>query len=169
MKRKSFFCFFFIVLLISPAPILAETLEEMKDTRKKRQAEALLPLASYAGLTVGASVFLALVAAYGIYAVTKYAIKKAERVSDKDNHACGRDIGWCRPKCFPGEHLDWDDPLLCGSYYCCMPGRGRGSRGGSKGKQGSRRRGNLYYLEFSGRNVTSKTQSLLPCLSPTSF
>lgn len=77
MKRKSFFCFFFIVLLISPAPILAETL---KDTRKKRQAEALLPLASYAGLTVGASVFLALVAAYGIYAVTKYAIKKGTYV-----------------------------------------------------------------------------------------
>lgn len=80
MKRKSFFCFFFIVLLISPAPILAETLEEMKDTRKKRQAEALLPLASYAGMTVGASVFLALVAAYGIYAVTKYAIKKGTYV-----------------------------------------------------------------------------------------
>lgn len=76
MKRKSFFCFFFIVLLISPAPVLAETLEEVKDTRKKRQVGALLPLASYTGMTVGAPLFLALVAAYGIYAVTRYAIKK---------------------------------------------------------------------------------------------
>lgn len=99
MKRKSFFCFFFIVLLISPAPILAETLEEMKDTRKKRQAEALLPLASYAGMTVGASVFLALVAAYGIYAVTKYAIKKGTYVQSHFG-ACTRILPFVIHVCY---------------------------------------------------------------------
>lgn len=96
MKRKSFFCFFFIVLLISPAPILAETL---KDTRKKRQAEALLPLASYAGMTVGASVFLALVAAYGIYAVTKYAIKKGTYVQSHCG-ACTRILRFVIHVCY---------------------------------------------------------------------
>lgn len=64
-----------------------------------------------------------------------------ERVFDKDNYVCGRGIGWCRLKCFLGEYLDWDDFLLCGLYYCCMFGRGRGSRGGFKGKCGNRRRG----------------------------
>lgn len=76
MKRKSILCVIFIVLLVSPAPILTETLEDMNETRSKRQAQVLLPLASYAGMTVAGPVFAALVAAYGIYAVTKYAIKK---------------------------------------------------------------------------------------------
>lgn len=76
METKSILCVFFIVLLVSPAPILTETLEDMNETRNKRQAQVLLPLASYAGMTVAAPVFAALVTAYGIYAVTKYAIKK---------------------------------------------------------------------------------------------
>ena len=76
MERKSFLCLFFLVLLISPAPILAETLEEVKETRNKRQAQVLLPLASYAGMTVSAPLFAALVTAYGIYAVTRYAIRR---------------------------------------------------------------------------------------------
>lgn len=76
MKRKSILCVFFIVLLVSPAPILAETLEDMNETRSKRQAQVLLPLASYLGMTVAAPVFAAFVTAYGIYAVAKYAIKK---------------------------------------------------------------------------------------------
>lgn len=76
MERKSFLCLFFVVLLISPAPILAETLEEEKETRNKRQAQVLLPLASYAGMTVSAPLFAALVTAYGIYAVTRYAISR---------------------------------------------------------------------------------------------
>lgn len=76
MKRKSILSVFFVVLLVSPAPILAETLEDMNETRNKRQAQVLLPLASYAGMTVAAPLFAALVTAYGIYAVTKYAIKK---------------------------------------------------------------------------------------------
>lgn len=76
MERKSFLCLFFVVLLISPASILAETLEEVKETRNKRQAQILLPLASYAGMTVSAPLFAALVAAYGIFAVTRYAIRR---------------------------------------------------------------------------------------------
>lgn len=76
MKRKSILSVFFVILLVSPAPILAETLEDMNETRNKRQVQVLLPLASYAGMTVAAPLFAALVTAYGIYAVTKYAIKK---------------------------------------------------------------------------------------------
>lgn len=76
MKRKSILSIFFVILLFSPAPILAETLEDMNETRSKRQAQVLLPLASYLGMTVAAPVFAALVTTYGIYAVTKYAIKK---------------------------------------------------------------------------------------------
>lgn len=76
METKSILCVFFIVLLVSPTPILTETLEDMNETRNKRQAQVLLPLASYAGMTVAAPVFAALVTAYGIYAVTTYAIKK---------------------------------------------------------------------------------------------
>lgn len=82
MKRKSFICGFIIVLLVSPASILAENLEEVKESRSKRQAQVLLPIASYAGMTVSAPLFAALVAAYGIYAVTKYAISKGIILTD---------------------------------------------------------------------------------------
>lgn len=76
MDRKSCSCIFFIVLLISPGLILAKTMKDLRESKNKRQAQALLPLASYAGMTVSAPLFVALVAAYGIYAVTRYAIKK---------------------------------------------------------------------------------------------
>ena len=77
MEKKYFLCVFFVVLLVSPAPILTEALEKERETENKRQAQALLPLAYYAGMTVSAPLFFALVAAYGIYAVTSYAIKRA--------------------------------------------------------------------------------------------
>lgn len=77
MEKKYFLCVFFVVLLVSPAPILAEAMEKERETENKRQAQALLPLAYYAGMIVSAPLFFALVAAYGIYAVTSYAIKRA--------------------------------------------------------------------------------------------
>lgn len=127
MKRRSIMCGFFIVLLVSPAPILTETFEDMKETRSKRQAQALLPLASYAGLTVAAPLFAALVTAYGIYAVTKYAIKKAKSntrtKNNSDSHSCANNRGWCRKTCFSHEHVDWPNNGVCGSYYCCRPGK----------------------------------------------
>lgn len=81
MDRKSCFCIFFIVLLISPGLILAKTMKDLRESKNKRQAQALLPLWYYTGMTVSAPVFAALVAAYGIYAVTKYAIKKGNKKS----------------------------------------------------------------------------------------
>lgn len=81
MDRKSYFCIFFIVLLISPGLILAKTMKDLRESKNKRQAQALLPLSYYTGITVSAPVFAALVAAYGIYAVTKYAIKKGNKKS----------------------------------------------------------------------------------------
>ena len=75
--KKYFLCVFFVVLLVSPAPILTEALEKERETENKRQAQALLPLAYYARMTVSAPLFFALVAAYGIHAVTSYAIKRA--------------------------------------------------------------------------------------------
>lgn len=115
MKMKSFFCFFFIVLLISPAPILAETLEEVKDNRKKRQAGAILPLESYAGMTVGASVFLALVEAYGIYAVTRYAIKKGTYVQSHCG-TCTRILSFAIHVCY--EQSAERVTLLCCLLTC---------------------------------------------------
>lgn len=122
MDRKSCFCIFFIVLLISPGLILAKTMKDLRESKNKRQAQALLPLSYYTGITVSAPVFAALVAAYGIYAVTKYAIKKA--TTRNDSHSCANNRGWCRRSCFNHEYIDWyhtDD--VCGSFYCCRPGR----------------------------------------------
>ncbi|VDI13409.1 Hypothetical predicted protein, partial [Mytilus galloprovincialis] len=65
MDQKKILCLLYTILLILPAQILGESVAESK--REKRQA-ALLPLASYAGLTVAAPLFLTLIAAYGIYA-----------------------------------------------------------------------------------------------------
>lgn len=121
MKRKSILSVFFVILLVSPAPILAETLEDMNETRNKRQAQVLLPLASYAGMTVAAPLFAALVTAYGIYAVTKYAIKKAK--SNSDSHSCANNRGWCRKTCFSHEQIDWANNAVCGSFNCCRPGK----------------------------------------------
>nr|WGF13402.1 big defensin 4 [Crassostrea gigas] len=121
MKRKSILSIFFVILLFSPAPILAETLEDMNETRNKRQAQVLLPLASYLGMTVAAPVFAALVTTYGIYAVTKYAIKKAK--SNSDSHSCANNRGWCRKTCFSHEYIDWTNNAVCGSYNCCRPGK----------------------------------------------
>mmetsp|Transcript_39675 Transcript_39675/g.64364 ORF Transcript_39675/g.64364 Transcript_39675/m.64364 type:complete len:124 (-) Transcript_39675:90-461(-) len=122
MERKSFLCLFFVVLLISPAPILAETLEEVKETRNK----SLLPLASYAGLTVPAPLFFALVAAHGIYAVTRYAIRRANSGRQKrtiwDSDPCANIGGTCRPVCFPPEYIDILQSYNCGSYKCCRSG-----------------------------------------------
>ena len=77
MEKKYFLCVFFVVLLVSPAPILAEALEKERETENKRQAQALFPLRYYAGMTVPTSLFFALVAAYGIHAVTRYYISRA--------------------------------------------------------------------------------------------
>lgn len=59
MERKTFWCVFFIILLVSPASILAKTLEEVNKARNISQAQVLLPIASYAGLTVSAPLFAA--------------------------------------------------------------------------------------------------------------
>mmetsp|Transcript_39674 Transcript_39674/g.64360 ORF Transcript_39674/g.64360 Transcript_39674/m.64360 type:complete len:123 (-) Transcript_39674:90-458(-) len=121
MERKSFLCLFFVVLLISPAPILAETLEEVKETRNK----SLLPLASYAGMTVSAPLFAALVTAYGIYRVTRYAISRANsrtRTRNSDSHSCANNRGWCRAACFSHEYIDYWHSDVCGSYKCCRSG-----------------------------------------------
>lgn len=122
MERKSFLSVFFIVLLVSPASILAKTIKEEGETRNKRQAQILLPIASYAGLTVTAPVFAALVAAYGIYAVTRYAIRKRRIVMYSDSHSCANNRGWCRESCFSHEYTDWANTFgVCGSYFCCRP------------------------------------------------
>lgn len=77
MNKMAFLSLVYTMLLIIPGPILGKALTK-KNVRKERQAEAaaraLLPLASYAGMTVSAPVFLTLVATYGIYAVISYAI-----------------------------------------------------------------------------------------------
>lgn len=75
MDRKSCFCVFFIVLLISPGLILAKTMKDLRESKTKRQA--LLPIWAYAGATVSVPLFVALVAVYGFWAVTKlYRIRK---------------------------------------------------------------------------------------------
>lgn len=77
MNKMAFLSLVYTMLLIIPGPILGKALTK-KNVRKERQAEAaaraLLPLSSYAGMTVSAPVFLTLVATYGIYAVISYAI-----------------------------------------------------------------------------------------------
>ncbi|XP_076079036.1 big defensin-like [Mytilus galloprovincialis] len=113
MDQKPFLCLLYMTLLILPAQILGESVAEAK--REKRQA-ALLPLASYAGLTVSAPLFLALIAAYGIYAVIHFKIH-----SDTDNHSCFGNGGWCRRTCESYEYIDFGNSLQCGSYYCCHP------------------------------------------------
>nr|AEE92771.1 big defensin 1 [Crassostrea gigas] len=128
MERKSFLSAIFIVLLVSPASIMAKTLEEVNETRNKRQAQALLPIASYAGLTVSAPVFAALVTVYGAYALYRYNIRRRENSyqrirGDHDSHSCANNRGWCRPTCFSHEYTDWFNNDVCGSYRCCRPGR----------------------------------------------
>lgn len=49
----------------------------------------------------------------------------AERVSDKDNHACGRGIGWCRPKCFQESTWTGMTPYCVGRITAvCLGGEG---------------------------------------------
>ncbi|XP_061168077.1 big defensin-like [Saccostrea echinata] len=124
MEKKTFLCVLYIILLTAPGPILASR-PEHEESRNKRQAQALLPIASYAGMTVSAPLFLALVAAYGIYQVTRYAIKKAKSTattsSDSRSHTCGgwyKD-GWCRPQCRSNEYEDWRSSDVCGGWKCC--------------------------------------------------
>lgn len=50
-------------------------MKDLRESKKQRQPQALLPLTAYAGMTVSAPVFGALMAAYVIYAVMIYAIK----------------------------------------------------------------------------------------------
>nr|AEE92787.1 big defensin 2 [Crassostrea gigas] len=121
MERKSFLSAIFIVLLVSPASIMAKTFEEVNDTRNKRQAQALLPIASYAGLAVSPPVFAALVTAYGVYALYRYNIRRENSVHD--SHSCANNRGWCRPTCYSYEYTDWFNNDVCGSYRCCRPGR----------------------------------------------
>uniref|UniRef100_A0A9X9ZA81 Cg-BigDef5 n=1 Tax=Magallana gigas TaxID=29159 RepID=A0A9X9ZA81_MAGGI len=82
-------------------------------------AQALLPIWTYTQLTVSAPLFAALVAAYGIYAVTRYGIKKAR--TRNDSHQCANNRGWCRKSCFGHEYIDWYYTDVCGSFYCCRP------------------------------------------------
>lgn len=74
MDKMTFLCLLYTTLLIIPGPILGLALAKSKVEDEKRQAQVLLPLASYAGLSVTGPLFLALVAAYGVYAVVKYGI-----------------------------------------------------------------------------------------------
>nr|XP_022313366.1 big defensin-like [Crassostrea virginica] len=117
MEKKYVLCVFFVVFLVSPAPILAEALEKERETENKRQAQALFPLRYYAGMTVPTSLFFALVAAYGIHAVTRYYISRA----GKDSRSCDNNRGWCRAKCLPHEYYNNYHSDICGSYCCCKP------------------------------------------------
>nr|QXT26517.1 big defensin 2 [Mytilus coruscus] len=103
-------------MLILPVPVLGEVVAESK--KEKRQA-AILPLASYAGLTVSVPVFLASVAAYGIYSV----INNRTRATT-DNHSCAGNRGWCRSSCFSHEREDVFHSAVCGDYKCCRPRTG---------------------------------------------
>ena len=71
MNKTSCICFFYIALLVLPAPILAKVRAE-KD-RKKRQALAA-PLVGLAGATVGPALFALLVATYGVYKIASLGI-----------------------------------------------------------------------------------------------
>ncbi|XP_052087159.1 big defensin-like [Mytilus californianus] len=117
MNKIAFLCLLYTMLLIIPGPILGKALAKTKVGKEKRTA-ALLPLASYAGMTVSAPVFLALVATYGIYAVISYAIRSR---GDSDSHSCANNRGWCRRRCQSHEMVDLYHTDICGSYYCCRP------------------------------------------------
>ncbi|VDI02218.1 Hypothetical predicted protein [Mytilus galloprovincialis] len=117
MNKMAFLSLVYTILLIIPGPILGKTLTKTKVGKEKRQAAAaLLPLASYAGMTVSAPVFLALEATYGIYAVIRYAIRSR---GDSDSHTCANNRGWCRRRCQSHEIVDWYHSDICGSYKCC--------------------------------------------------
>ncbi|XP_063403169.1 big defensin-like isoform X1 [Mytilus trossulus] len=114
MDKITFMCLLYTMLLIIPGPILGLALAKTKAEDEKRQAQVLLPLASYAGLSVTGPLFLALVAAYGVYAVINYGIK-----SDHDSHSCANNRGWCRAVCHSNEQVDNYHSDICGAYKCC--------------------------------------------------
>jgi hypothetical protein len=70
MEKKTCLCILYSVLIVLPMPLYG--VETSKD---KKQVQALLPLAEFAGATVSAPLFLALVAAYGLAAVISHGIK----------------------------------------------------------------------------------------------
>ncbi|VDH99203.1 Hypothetical predicted protein [Mytilus galloprovincialis] len=117
MNRKAILCVLYTTLLIIPAPILGRIVAKKEE--EKRQA-ALLPIAAYAGMTVSLPVFLALVAAYGVWTVASYHIRSRSRSSSHDSHNCANNRGWCRPKCFRGEYHHRYHSSTCGSYKCCI-------------------------------------------------
>ncbi|XP_065921930.1 big defensin-like [Magallana gigas] len=116
---SAFWCVFFIVLLVSPASISAKTFIEVKRARNIPQAQVLLPIASYAGLTVSAPLFAALVA---FYAITRCAIRNTRMMSDHDSHSRANNRGWCGEACFSDEYIDLANTGVCVSYRCCRPG-----------------------------------------------
>ncbi|XP_061168168.1 uncharacterized protein LOC133177090 [Saccostrea echinata] len=100
MERNAFLCILYIMLLVAPGPILSNAQTEREQLRNKRQAQGLLPIASYAGRTVSAPLFVALVRAYGFTQVIRYGIQLARRnrmimrfssSGDRRSHNCG---GW---------------------------------------------------------------------------
>ncbi|XP_061168040.1 big defensin-like [Saccostrea echinata] len=129
MERNAFLCILYIMLLAAPGPVLANAQTEREQPRNKRQAQVLLPIASYAGMTVSAPLFLALVAAYGMTQVTRYAIQLARSRTrgqlsssgDRRSHNCGGWFhdGWCRPQCRSYEYEDWRSSAVCGGWKCC--------------------------------------------------
>nr|WGF13404.1 big defensin 6 [Crassostrea gigas] len=121
MARKLFQCIFFLVLLTSPGLILANTMKDFKETENKRQVQALLPVAAYAGLAVPVPLFAGLVAAYGLVTVTTYAIKEVQSHAQHDSHSCANNRGWCRETCFSREYIDGYHSDVCGSFKCCRP------------------------------------------------
>ncbi|XP_052086086.1 big defensin-like [Mytilus californianus] len=111
MNRKAILCFLYTTLLIIPAPILGRVVAEKKEEKRN---VGVLPIAAYAGTTVALPVFLALVAAYGVWAVVRYNIR-----SRNESHSCANNRGWCRPYCFRKEYIDWYHSDICGSNKFC--------------------------------------------------
>ncbi|XP_061186884.1 big defensin-like [Saccostrea echinata] len=115
MERKAFLCILYFILLVAPASIFANARIKKEQSRNKRQAQALLPLASFAGMSVNAPLFLALVAIYGIAEVARHT------AGNSRNHNCGNWFkdGWCREECFSHEYNDPISAAICGGWNCC--------------------------------------------------
>ncbi|XP_061186476.1 big defensin-like [Saccostrea echinata] len=125
MERKAFLCILYVILLVAPGSIFANARIKKEQSRNKRQAQALLPLASFAGMSVNAPLFLALVAIYGIAEVARHTVGRLttrdDLILDKRNHNCGNwfNDGWCREECQSHEYNDPIAAAICGGWNCC--------------------------------------------------
>ncbi|XP_062605137.1 big defensin-like [Saccostrea cucullata] len=125
MEKKDFLCILYVILLVAPGPIFANARIKKQESRNKRQAQVLLPLASYAGMAVSGPLFLALVAFYGAAEVARYAIRGTRSTAvatyDYRNHNCGNWFkdGWCREECFSHEYNDPIAAEICDGWNCC--------------------------------------------------